>query len=70
MNSVAYSPDGGRIVSGSSDMTLRLWPAAPKVWADELCAKLTRNMRCKEWREWVSADIDYVEQCPGLPISR
>ena len=21
----------------------------------------------KEWREWVSPDIEYVEQCPGLP---
>ena len=44
-----------------------LWPA-PKAWPDELCAKLTRNMSRKEWREWVSPDIDYVKQCPDLPI--
>ena len=67
MNSVAFSPDGTRIVSGSGDNTLRLWPA-PKAWPNELCKKLTRNMSRKQWREWVSPDIDYIEQCPGLPI--
>ena len=25
-------------------------------------------MSRKEWREWVSPEIDYIEQCPGLPI--
>ncbi len=42
--------------------------ARPKAWPDELCAKLTRNMSRKQWREWVSADIPYTCQCPGLPI--
>ncbi len=68
MNCVAFSPDGKRIVSGSEDMTLRLW-LAPKTWPDELCAKLTRNMSRKEWRELVSPEINYVCQCPGLPIT-
>lgn len=26
-------------------------------------------MSHKEWREWVSTNIHYAEQCPGLPIS-
>jgi hypothetical protein len=46
---------------------LRLWPA-PKAWPDELCKKLTRNMSRKQWLEWVSPEIDYIEQRPGLPI--
>jgi hypothetical protein len=49
------------------DNTLRLWPA-PKIWPNLLCAKITRNMTRKEWREHVSPDIPYTCQCPGLPI--
>ena len=65
IQSVTFSPDGSRVVSGGSD-GVRLWPA-PKVWVDELCKKLTRNMGRKEWREWVSPELVYKEQCPGLP---
>lgn len=65
--SVAFSPDSRRIVSGGLGNTVRLWPA-PKAWPDELCAKLTRNMSRKEWRDWVSPEIEYECQCPGLPI--
>ena len=67
VSSVAFSPDGSRIVSGSWDATLRLWPVLDG-WADQLCAKLPRNMTRKEWREWISPDIDYVVQCPDLPV--
>jgi WD40 repeat protein len=67
VSSVAFSPNGTRIVSGSRDNTLRLWPVF-EGWADELCKKLNRNMSHQEWRDWVSPDIDYIEQCPGLPI--
>ena len=67
VNSVAFSRDGKRIVSGSGDKTLRLWPVF-EGWVDELCKKIDRNMSHKEWREWVSPDIDYIKQCPDLPI--
>ena len=63
---VAYSSDGTRVVSGSEDGSLRVWPAFPDPRA-AMCAKLTANMSHQQWRDWVSEDIDYIEVCPGLP---
>ncbi len=68
VESVAFSPDGSQLASGSSDSTIRLWPL-PNTWPNLLCQKLTRNMSRQHWRERVSPDIDYIEQCPGLPIA-
>ena len=64
---VAYSQDGQRIASAGADGSLRLWPA-PQAWPARLCDKLQRNMSRREWRDWVSPEIDYRVQCPGLPI--
>ena len=63
---VAYSPDGSQIAT-ATEGALRMWPA-PVAWPAEVCAKLTRNMSHREWRAWVSIEIPYVCQCPGLPI--
>nr|WP_240484264.1 WD40 repeat domain-containing protein [Pseudarthrobacter sulfonivorans] len=66
VNSVTFSPDGLRVISGSRDSTLRSWPV-PADWSSALCAKLTQNLSHEQWREWVSADANYIEICPGLP---
>jgi WD40 repeat protein len=66
VDSVVFSPDGQRIVSGSTDGTVRVWPAV--AGSKELCDKLTENMSHKQWSEWVSPDIDYINVCPELPI--
>ena len=57
--SVALSPDGRRLYDKNRPAI-----ATPEM----LCDKLTANMSHKQWREWISADIEYVELCPGLPI--
>jgi WD40 repeat protein len=66
VDSVVYSHDGQRIVSGSTDGTVRVWPAVAS--AKDLCDKLTTNMGHKQWNEWVSPDIDYIKACPDLPV--
>lgn len=68
VESVAVSPDGRLIASASRDMTVRLWPG-PTAWPELLCDKLTANMSHKQWRDWVSPDINYITQCPRLPIA-
>ena len=66
---VAFSPDGTRIASGSSDSTVRVWPGPP-VWPALLCDKLTANMSHQQWNEWVSPAIDdYMKACPDLPVA-
>ncbi|MDT5352882.1 MAG: hypothetical protein QOJ56_1414 [Mycobacterium sp.] len=66
VTSVAFSPDGTRILSGSDDTTLRLWPATAS--PRDLCDKLSTNMSHKQWNDWVSPHIGYIEVCPTLSI--
>jgi WD40 repeat protein len=63
--SLAFSPDGSRLMTGGS-LGMTVWPA-PDTWAGLLCAKLTRNLSPAQWREWISPEIEYQVQCPGLP---
>jgi WD40 repeat protein len=66
--SVAISPDGRRIVSGSADGSVRIWPNLPTVPADAaICAKLTSSMTEGEWDAWISEEIPYQPTCAEEP---
>ncbi len=67
VRSLAFSADGKQLVALDVDGMGRAWPA-PAAWAAELCAKLTRNMSRRQWNAWISSEIPYREQCPGLPV--
>jgi WD40 repeat protein len=68
INSVVFSQQGDRVIYVTDqDSSPRLWYVL-EGWTDQLCAKLDHNMSHKEWRDWVSPDIDYIEQCQGLSI--
>jgi WD40 repeat protein len=68
--SAVFSPDGQRIVAKNWHATRRLWPAPGLPdWPGLVCAKLGQNMSHKQWREWVSPNIDYIKVCPDLPVA-
>jgi hypothetical protein len=44
---------------------VRRWRTYPDP-ASAMCARLAINMSHKQWRDWVSPDIDYIKACPDL----
>ena len=69
VTSVAFSPDGTtHRLRQLTTTTVRVWPTYPDP-ASAMCAKLTTNMSHKQWRDWVSPDIDYIKVCPDLPVA-
>jgi WD40 repeat protein len=61
--------DGSGFVSTASSSFTRSWPAQPQSWPKLMCEKLDSNPSRKQWRDWVSTQIDYRCVCPGLAIA-
>jgi WD40 repeat protein len=66
ISAVALAADGSFFVTADAE-TILIWPR-PDGWADIICSKLTSNMSEQQWRDWVSPDIPYQEQCSGLTV--
>jgi WD40 repeat protein len=64
IRAVALAPDRSFFVTADAS-TILVWPG-PDRWADIVCSKLVLNMSHEHWKEWVSRDIPYKKQCPGL----
>ncbi|MFQ5858691.1 MAG: WD40 repeat domain-containing protein, partial [Anaerolineae bacterium] len=61
--SVAFSPDGQSLASGSDDTTIMLWDVSLESWQARACSIANRNLTRAEWRQYLG-DEPYRETCP------
>jgi WD40 repeat protein len=65
IKAVALAADGSFFVTADARKVL-LWPG-PNRWADIICQKLSWNMSAGQWKGWISASLEYKDQCENLP---
>jgi WD40 repeat protein len=66
VTSVAFSPDGQSLASGSADDTIRLWHVTTTGPVQQACQIANRNLTRAEWRQYLG-DLAYDRTCPSLP---
>lgn len=68
--SLAFTPDGSKLLTGSMSGMIRVYPTDLNDFIDTFCHKLSRNMSYSEWNQYVDIDISYEYSCTNLPIGK
>lgn len=67
---IVFTKGSDYLLAASHESEIRVWPTNPKLLADQVCPKLTRNMTEDEWSKYVGSEEDfpYETTCPNLLI--
>jgi len=68
VNSVAFSPDGKYVLSGSYDAIARMWEWQTQDLIANACTSMPRNLIRGEWQKYIGDALPYQAVCPNLPI--
>ena len=63
VTSVAFSPDGKNLASGSEDKTIILWDVDSLSWIQKTCQRAGRNFSQSEWNQYFPGE-PYHLTCP------
>ena len=68
LSSVAFFPDGKRILSSGGGPDAHLWDVDFARWTVLACAIANRNLSRAEWRQYVGDAAVYEPVCRELPV--
>ena len=68
--SMAFTPDGRRLVTGHSYGKIALWDVDVEGWPRRACEIANRNFTHDEWKAFVGKDLPYRAVCPELPVPK
>jgi hypothetical protein len=66
---ISFTADSNYLIASCNAGEIRVWPTDPKMLAEQVCPKLTRNMTPDEWEKYVGYGVMYESTCKSLLIS-
>lgn len=68
---IEFAKGSDYLLASCSESEIRVWPTDPRILAEQICPKLTRNMSRDEWKKYVgnTEEISYESTCENLPVS-
>lgn len=67
LKTLAFSPNGRFLASGSGDGGIILWDVDFESWQARACRIANRNLTMEEWDQYMGTDTPYQRTCPDLP---
>lgn len=68
VESLAFTRDGKRLVTGHTYGQIALWDTDVERWPERVCEIANRNLTHAEWKELVSDALPYRPVCPDLAV--